>query len=91
VADSLERVARRMGAPRPAVAAVVFSRWEELVGADIAAHSKPLSLKEGVLVLAVDHPAWAAQLAYMTAEILERIAGAAGPGAVGEIRLRVTT
>ncbi|HLI53066.1 MAG TPA: DUF721 domain-containing protein [Acidimicrobiales bacterium] len=91
VADSLERVARRMGAPRPAVASVVFSRWEELVGPDIAGHAKPVSLRDGVLVLAVDHPAWAAQLGYMVGEIGERIAAAAGAGAVNEIRLRVTT
>ncbi len=71
----------------------VFSRWEQIVGPDIAGHARPVSLHRGVLVLAVDHPAWATQLRYMTAELLTRVAEATGGGAgaeVTEIHLRVT-
>jgi predicted nucleic acid-binding Zn ribbon protein len=66
--------------------------WEGLVGPDIAAHARPVSLHDGVLVLAVDHPAWAAQLRFMTAELLARIAqttGSAGTSEVTEIQIRV--
>jgi predicted nucleic acid-binding Zn ribbon protein len=60
----------------------VFSGWEGIVGGEIAAHCRPVSLHDGVLVLAVDHPAWANQLRFMTAELLTRITEAAGrPGA----------
>lgn len=91
VADSLDRLTHRLGAPRSSVLASIFSRWEDLVGPDIAAHSKPVSLREKVLVLNVDHPAWATHLQYLTGELLSRIEEATGPDEVREIRLKVTS
>ena len=67
VADSLDRVTRAFGAPRARLLAAVFSRWEELVGPEIARHAQPRSLRGGVLVLTADQPAWATQLRYMAA------------------------
>jgi predicted nucleic acid-binding Zn ribbon protein len=93
ISELLDRTTRRLGGPSSGTTTAVFSRWEELVGPDIAAHSHPVSLHDGVLTLAVDHPAWATQLRFMTAELLTRIGdvtAAAGNGEVREIRLRVT-
>ena len=50
------------GAPRARLLAAVFSRWEELVGPEIAHHAQPRSLRDGVLVrgggpAGVGHPA----------------------------------
>ena len=90
VSESLDRITRRLGGPSAGAASTVFARWEELVGPDIASHASPVSLRDGVLLLAVDHPTWAAQLRYMTAELLTRIAAATTGGDVREIRLRVT-
>lgn len=88
--DSLDRITRRLGGPSASDTRTVFTSWEELVGADIASHSQPVSLRAGVLTLSVDHPAWATQLRYMTAELIRRIAEATTSAAVTEIRLRVT-
>ncbi len=90
VSESLDRITRRLGGPSSDAASTVFARWEELVGADIAAHARPVSLRDSVLVLSVDHPTWAAQLRFMTSELLTRIAAATSGGDVREIRLRVT-
>ena len=90
MSESLDRIAKRLGGPSSGTTATVFSRWDELVGADIAAHARPVSLRAGVLVLAVDHPAWATQLRYMTAELLTRIAEFTTGEEVREIHLRVT-
>jgi predicted nucleic acid-binding Zn ribbon protein len=38
---------------------LVFARWEELVGAELAAHSQPMRLQDSTLVVGADHPAWA--------------------------------
>lgn len=89
VSESLDRIARRLGGPSATAATAVFSRWADLVGADIAAHATPVSLRDGVLTLSVDHPAWATQLRYMTADLLHRLADTTGRD-VREIRLRVT-
>ncbi len=85
IGELLDRTAKRLGGPTSATTSTVFARWEEIVGPDIAGHARPVSLHQGVLVLAVDHPAWATQLRYMTAELLTRITEATGGGAGGEV------
>ena len=89
VSDFLDAATRRLGAPGSNVTMRVFSRWPDLVGPDIAAHSRPVSLHDGTLVLAVDHPAWATQLRFMTADLLTRIAEVTGGSEVVEIQVRV--
>ena len=89
LSELLDRTTRRLGGPSASAASAVFARWEEMVGPDIAGHARPRSLHDGVLVLAVDQPAWATQLSYMTGELLERIAGVTGPGEVRDIQLKV--
>jgi predicted nucleic acid-binding Zn ribbon protein len=90
ISDSLDRVTKRLGTPGSEVLSAVFRRWEDLVGPDIAAHSKPVSLRGGVLVLMVDQPAWAAQLRYMTADLLAKLGEVAGSVDVNEIHIKVS-
>ena len=55
--------------------------WPELVGETLAAHSVPLHLRDGVLRIGVDDPAWAGQFRYLVdglvAELSERVPYAA--------------
>ena len=90
VGESIDRVTGSIGAPRAATLSVVFSRWEQLVGGEIASHASPRSLRDGVLVVDVDQPAWAAQLGFLSAQILSKLESEAGPDEVAEIRFRVT-
>jgi hypothetical protein len=65
----------------------VFTRWEEIVGPAVARHVRPLRLSGGVLVVAVDQPAWATQVRALGAGLLTRV------GEVGGVvpdRLQVT-
>jgi predicted nucleic acid-binding Zn ribbon protein len=89
VSESLDRVTRRIGAPRASVLTEVFSRWEQVVGAEVAAHAEPRSLRGGVLVIAVDQPAWATQLRFLGADLLARVRDATGCSEVTEIQVRV--
>jgi predicted nucleic acid-binding Zn ribbon protein len=82
-------VARGIGAPPAAALAQVFERWTEVVGAAVAAHTRPVSLARGTLVVAVDQPTWAAQLGWLEAELLGRFAERLGPGVVTSLRVRV--
>ncbi|MCU1491747.1 MAG: hypothetical protein JWM85_3152 [Acidimicrobiaceae bacterium] len=45
--------------------------WADVVGADVAAHVRPLALRGAVLVVAVDQPGWATQVAFLATQILE--------------------
>jgi predicted nucleic acid-binding Zn ribbon protein len=89
IGPSLDRVARRLGAPTAHALSGLFNRWPELVGASIAAHATPVSLKKGHLLVEVDSSAWATQLKYMTTELVERCCSELGAGAVKQIDVRV--
>ena len=87
--DSLDAVARAMGAPPAAALGALFGRWPELVGATLAAHCRPLSLSRGVLLVAVDHGAWASQLQWLESDVLRRLEERLGAGVVTALEVRV--
>lgn len=89
VADSLDRLATSLGAPSAGVLATLFSAWAELVGQTVAARSRPRSLRDGVLVVTVDEPAWATQLRWLEPDLLVRLGEALGHGVVRSIDVRV--
>jgi predicted nucleic acid-binding Zn ribbon protein len=67
--------------------ATVLGRWPHLVGADIADHCTPLSLRDGELVLQAESTAWATQLRQLQRQLLSRLAGAVGKDVVRRIRV----
>jgi predicted nucleic acid-binding Zn ribbon protein len=89
VSASLDAVTRSIGAPRAGVLATIFGRWPELVGRDVAAHSAPQSLRGGSLVVAVDQPAWATQLRWLSADLIRCVAAATGGDTVQEVQVVV--
>jgi len=89
IGPGLDRVLGRLGSPDLGALTVIFSKWEAVVGTQVAAHTHPLSVRDGTLVLAVDNPAWATQLRFLTDTLLARLAAACGPDAVMAIEVRV--
>jgi predicted nucleic acid-binding Zn ribbon protein len=85
----LDRALSRLGGVRAATLEHVFARWDEVVGPQIAAHAQPVSLRDGVLVVAVDQPAWATQLRLLGGSLLARLSDVAGPDAVRAIEVHV--
>ena len=89
VAESLDRLATLLGVPSAGVLAALFSAWPELVGDAVGAHSRPRSLRDGVLVVAVDEPAWATQVRWLESDLLVRLGEVLGEGVVQSIDVRV--
>ena len=69
-------------------AGVVFARWAQLVGSDVAEHAQPVSLHEGELLVRASSTAWATQLRLLQRQLIARIAAAVGPGVVTRIRVQ---
>ena len=51
----------------------VRSRWSKLVGKQLAAHTKPVSLRRGQLVVHVDRPGDGFALSYQRTQLLRRL------------------
>jgi predicted nucleic acid-binding Zn ribbon protein len=79
---------RDRGWRKPAAHAGLFARWPELVGSDIADHCRPVSFNDGELVVEAESATWAVQLRLFKAQILQRVAGAVGPGVVNRLRIQ---
>jgi predicted nucleic acid-binding Zn ribbon protein len=76
----MPRLVRRLGAPpSPSTMESVFSRWDELVGAELSAHARPVRIDGGTLVVAVDHPAWGTRVRMEARRILAQVAMPEGP------------
>jgi predicted nucleic acid-binding Zn ribbon protein len=89
VGASLDQALSRLGGVRAATLDHVFAHWEDVVGSQIAAHAQPLSLRDGVLVVGADQPAWATQLRLLGGSLLARLGQVVGPDAVRAIEVRI--
>ena len=73
ISTSLDEVVRSLRGPGRREVGGVFGRWEGSVGAQVAAHARPVRLDRGVLVVEVDEPAWATQITLLSNTIRERL------------------
>lgn len=88
VDDTLAALVGRYGAAAIEGAAL-FEAWAELAGEEWGAKATPLSLRDGVLTVAVPTGADAAVARYDEAAIRSRIQARFGPDLVRSIRFRV--
>jgi predicted nucleic acid-binding Zn ribbon protein len=59
----------------------LFTQWLDVVGAEIGAHTSPLTLVDGVLTIQTTSTAWATQLTLISPQLLKTISHSA-PGAL---------
>jgi predicted nucleic acid-binding Zn ribbon protein len=86
--DVIDPVGRRLGLGAAAQTGAIWSRWPHIVGADVAAHSRPTTLKDGVLVVRVDSPVWASEMTYLAPEMTRRVNDALNGSVVARIEIR---
>ncbi|CAO5193176.1 putative RNA-binding protein containing Zn ribbon [Frankia sp. AiPs1] len=71
--------------------ASVLSRWDVIVGPDIAEHCTPASLRDGHLELVAESTAWATQMRMLSTQILATLRRELGPQVVQRITVRGPT
>ncbi|EMY34965.1 hypothetical protein D477_006935 [Arthrobacter crystallopoietes BAB-32] len=81
------RLVQTRGWASPVAVGSVISRWDELVGAEIAAHCRPESFEDSTVQVRCDSTAWATQLRLLTTPLLKRFDEALGPGVVTKIHV----
>jgi predicted nucleic acid-binding Zn ribbon protein len=75
------------GWQRSRAEATVFGDWERVVGAEVAAHSRPVKLERGELTVEAESTAWATQLRLLAGRLLASIAAEIGKGVVTRLHI----
>ncbi len=68
--DLVPKVLKDLGLDAAAGVLRIADRWEEAVGPEIAAHCRPVSLRDGRLEASVDSSVWCQQLQLQVPQIL---------------------
>jgi predicted nucleic acid-binding Zn ribbon protein len=66
----------------------VFGRWAEIVGQDVAAHTRPDSFADGELAVTADSTAWATQVRLLAPVLIRRLNAELGDGSVRRVKVR---
>ena len=81
------RAALDRAAPRTPLAALQGA-WMEAVGERVAAAARPVSEREGTVVVECDDPVWAEELELMQSQLLEQLEARLGERAPRALRFR---
>ncbi|GGL11653.1 UPF0232 protein [Sphaerisporangium melleum] len=76
------------GWEQPIAVGGVFGRWREIVGPDLAAHTKPETFADGEVLVVADSTAWATQVRLLAATLVRRLNEELGDGTVHRVRVR---
>jgi len=66
----------------------VFGRWAQIVGPELAAHTRADGLADGELTVTADSTAWATQVRLLAAQLVRRLNVELGDGAVQRVKVR---
>lgn len=72
-ADILKNILGEQQAERAGEWSSFFSGWQALAGDDVAAHSEVKDVKQGAVIVEVDHPGWLQMLQMRKSDILGKI------------------
>lgn len=83
----VNRLVKERGWSSPVAVGSVMSRWDELVGGEIAAHCRPESFAGTEVQVRCDSTAWATQLRLLRSSLLARFDADLGVGVVTKIQV----
>ncbi len=89
IGDVLRQYLEEKGWTMQDPGSAVFLRWSEIAGEELAAHSQPVEIEEGTLIVDADHPGWAQMLSLRKTEILRSIKKAAPGSEIEAMRIRL--
>ncbi|WP_406311278.1 DciA family protein [Streptosporangium sp. NBC_01639] len=76
------------GWEQPVAVGGVFGRWHEIVGSDLAAHTRPETFADGEVVVVADSTAWATQVRLLARTLVKRLNEELGDGTVQRVKVR---
>ena len=67
----------------------ILGAWNEIVGATVAAHSQPRSIRNRILFIEVAHSTWTQQLQFLKPTLLEKVNNFLGEPLIQDIRFKL--
>ena len=89
IGAAVDRLLRQRGMEDALILGRVAGCWEEIVGPEVARQVHPQFVRDGELVVSVDHPAWATELEMAGPAVLARLLEQLGDAAPKRLRVRV--
>ena len=89
--QGLERLLDGLGTPDIDAVATLVERWPEVIGPELASRVRAVAVRGSELVVKVEDPAWASQIAWLESRLLERIDDLVGPGLITAVKVRVAS
>jgi predicted nucleic acid-binding Zn ribbon protein len=86
--DVLKPTIERMGGKHVWTEARLRKVWNEVVGQQVAPHATVRRLRGSVLEISVTSDAWATELTYLAAAVIQRLNATLGEGTVTEIAVQ---
>lgn len=84
---ALAKLINDRGWQRPAAEATLFGRWEQVVGAELAQHCRPVKLEGGELTVQAVSTAWATQLRLLAGSMIKQISAKVGHNVVTRLHI----
>ena len=89
IGTAVDQLLRQRGMEDALVLGRVAGCWEEIVGPEVARQVHPRLVRDGELVVSVDHPAWATELEMAGPAVLGRLLEQLGDVAPRRLSVRV--
>ena len=87
ISDVLGGLLADQGWRERAAVATVFGRWDEIVGPDLAGHTRPETFADGEVVVRADSTAWATQVRLLAPTLVKRLNEELGHGTVATVKV----
>ena len=85
VGDTLRHVVQRIAPDRPLAGDRLWTFWDEVVGATLAARAQPAGFRDGVLSVRVGGAAWMQELQFMKEDLRERLNARLGAALIRDV------
>jgi hypothetical protein len=85
----LENTLKRLEVDVPLKSYSILGAWNEIVGATVAAHSQPRSIRNRILFIDVAHSTWMQQLQFLKPTLLEKVNNFLGEPLIQDIRFKL--
>ena len=89
IGDVLKNVVERLSETKHKDIGKILSAWKSCVGKEFARHTRPASLKKGILQIFVDDSAWFYQANLQKDKLLKELQKKVGEKRIQQIQFRI--